>query len=82
MLLLLFCILRVAVTFSSWFSASVFIALYGFAFCISSDIVVDQNQALRFALDIARGMDFLHSLEPMIPRMKLNSKHVMVNINT
>ena len=45
----------------------------------TSDIVVDQNQALRFALDIARGMDFLHSLDPMIPRMKLNSKHVMVS---
>ena len=42
-------------------------------------IVVDQNQALRFALDVARGMEFLHSLEPMIPNMYLNSKHVMVS---
>ncbi|KAK2190952.1 hypothetical protein NP493_64g05024 [Ridgeia piscesae] len=42
-------------------------------------IVVDQNQALRFALDVARGMEFLHSLEPMIPNMYLNSKHVMID---
>jgi integrin-linked kinase len=42
-------------------------------------IVVDQNQALRFALDIARGMDFLQSMEPMIPNLTLNSKHVMVD---
>ena len=41
-------------------------------------IVVDQNQALRFALDVARGMEFLHSLEPMIPNMHLSSKNVMV----
>lgn len=42
-------------------------------------IVVDQNQALRFALDIARGMEFLHSLEPMVPNLHLNSKHVMID---
>ena len=39
-------------------------------------IVVDQTQALRFAVDIARGMEFLHSLEPMIPHMRLSSKHI------
>ncbi|XP_029648883.1 integrin-linked protein kinase isoform X1 [Octopus sinensis] len=44
-----------------------------------TDIVVDQNQALRFALDIARGMEFLHSMEPMIPNIALNSKHVMID---
>jgi hypothetical protein len=42
-------------------------------------IVVDQNQALRFALDIARGMEFLHAMEPLIPNLALNSKHVMVS---
>lgn len=41
-------------------------------------IVVDQNQALRFAIDIARGMEFLHSMEPIIPNFVLTSKHVMV----
>jgi len=41
-------------------------------------IVVDQNQALRFALDVARGMEFLHSMEPLIPNLTLNSKHIMV----
>lgn len=42
-------------------------------------IVVDQNQCLRFAIDIARGMEFLHSLEPSIPNMILTSKHIMVD---
>ena len=44
-----------------------------------SDIVVDQNQALRFAIDIARGMEFLHTLEPGVPNLVLTSKHVMVS---
>lgn len=43
-----------------------------------SDFVVDQTQAVKFALDIACGMAFLHTLEPMIPRHYLNSKSVMV----
>lgn len=41
-------------------------------------IVVDQNQALHFAIDIARGMEFLHNMEPLIPNLLLSSKHVMV----
>ncbi|BFZ24222.1 hypothetical protein BsWGS_27261 [Bradybaena similaris] len=44
-----------------------------------SGIVVDQNQALRFAIDIARGMEFLHSMEPIIPNFILTSKHVMID---
>ena len=44
-------------------------------------IVVDQNQALRFALDIARGMEFLHTMEPLIPNLTLSSKHVMVCVS-
>ncbi|XP_012941290.1 integrin-linked protein kinase [Aplysia californica] len=44
-----------------------------------SDIVVDQNQSLRFAIDIARGMEFLHSMEPMVPNFVLTSKHVMID---
>uniref|UniRef100_A0A0B7A2V3 Protein kinase domain-containing protein n=1 Tax=Arion vulgaris TaxID=1028688 RepID=A0A0B7A2V3_9EUPU len=44
-----------------------------------SGIVVDQNQALRFAIDIARGMEFLHSMEPLIPNFILTSKHVMID---
>ena len=39
---------------------------------------MDQNQALRFAIDIARGVEFLHSLEPMIPDLLITSKHIMV----
>lgn len=41
-------------------------------------IVVDMSQALRFAIDIARGMAFLHSLERTIPEYYLNSRHVMI----
>lgn len=44
------------------------------------DFVVDQTQAVKFALDIACGMAFLHTLEPMIPRHYLNSKSVMVSV--
>ena len=40
--------------------------------------MVDQSQAVKFALDIASGMAFLHTLEPMVSRLYLNSKHVMV----
>ncbi|XP_003741672.1 integrin-linked protein kinase homolog pat-4 [Galendromus occidentalis] len=43
------------------------------------NVVVDNAQALRFALDIARGMAFLHTLEPMIPNLCLSTKHVMVD---
>ncbi|KAI4470652.1 serine-threonine protein kinase [Holotrichia oblita] len=45
----------------------------------SSDVVVDNAQALKFALDIARGMAFLHSLERIIPEYHLNSRHVMID---
>lgn len=44
----------------------------------SSDIVVDNAQALRFAIDIARGMAYLHSLERTIPEYHLNSRHVII----
>lgn len=42
-------------------------------------VVIDQAQATKFALDIARGMSFLHSLDPMILRFYLSSKHVVVD---
>ncbi|XP_066991879.1 integrin-linked protein kinase isoform X2 [Anabrus simplex] len=42
-------------------------------------VVVDTAQALRFALDVARGMAFLHSLERIIPEYHLNSRHVMID---
>uniref|UniRef100_A0A7N6B1K8 Scaffold protein ILK n=1 Tax=Anabas testudineus TaxID=64144 RepID=A0A7N6B1K8_ANATE len=44
-----------------------------------TSFVVDQTQAVKFALDIACGMAFLHTLEPMIPRHYLNSKSVMID---
>lgn len=51
---------------------------YDLSLFMLSDFVVDQTQAVKFALDIACGMAFLHTLEPMIPRHYLNSKSVMV----
>lgn len=42
-------------------------------------LVVDSQQAIKFALDIARGMAYLHSLEPLIPRLYLNSFHVLID---
>lgn len=42
-------------------------------------VVIDQVQATKFALDIARGMSFLHSLDPLIQRYYLSSKHVVVD---
>uniref|UniRef100_A0AC35TYZ2 Protein kinase domain-containing protein n=1 Tax=Rhabditophanes sp. KR3021 TaxID=114890 RepID=A0AC35TYZ2_9BILA len=42
-------------------------------------VVIDYSQALKFALDIAQGMTFLHSLDPMILRYYLSSKHVVVD---
>lgn len=42
-------------------------------------IVIDQLQAAKFALDIARGMSFLHSLDPMVLRYYLSSKHIVVD---
>lgn len=46
----------------------------------AAGVVVDAAQAVRFALDIARGMAFLHSLERIIPEYTLNSYHIMVII--
>ena len=44
----------------------------------ANNVVVDANQALRFAYDIANGMDFLHSPDLKVASFNLNSKHVMV----
>jgi integrin-linked kinase len=45
----------------------------------AAGVVVDTAQAVRFALDIAKGMAYLHSLERIIPEYFLNSFHVMVS---
>ncbi|KHN72939.1 Integrin-linked protein kinase [Toxocara canis] len=44
-----------------------------------TSVVIDQAQATKFALDIARGMSFLHTLDPLILRYYLSSKHVVVD---
>ncbi|GMR42810.1 hypothetical protein PMAYCL1PPCAC_13005 [Pristionchus mayeri] len=44
-----------------------------------SSVVIDHSQALRFALNIARGMSYLHSLDPLVLRYFLSSKHVVVD---
>lgn len=45
-----------------------------------SSIVVETAQVLKFALDIAKGMAFIHSLERLVPNLYLSSKHVMVSV--
>lgn len=45
-----------------------------------ANVVVDTAQTIRFALQIAKGMAFLHSLERITPEYHLNSFHVMVCI--
>ena len=45
----------------------------------SSLIAVDYYQGLKFAIEIARGMAFLHSLDPLIPRLYLNSRHILID---
>lgn len=60
-------------TFKYMPRGSLFDLLHG-----AAGVVVDVPQAVRFALDIARGMAYLHSLERIIPEYHLNSHHVMV----
>ena len=43
-------------------------------------IIVDHEQGMKFALDIAKGMEYLHSLDQLIPRLYLKSTHIMVRI--
>lgn len=45
----------------------------------NTNVVVDSVQALKFALDIARGMSYFHNLERFVPNYYLNSYHVMVS---
>lgn len=43
-------------------------------------IIVDHEQGMKFALDIAKGMEYLHSLDQLIPRLYLKSTHIMVSV--
>ncbi|OXA52679.1 integrin-linked protein kinase [Folsomia candida] len=45
----------------------------------NTNVVVDSVQALKFALDIARGMSYFHNLERFVPNYYLNSYHVMID---
>ncbi|KAM3174378.1 hypothetical protein ACTXT7_010656 [Hymenolepis weldensis] len=40
---------------------------------------ISLRQSLRFALDIAKAMEFLHSPELKVPNFRLNSRHVLVD---
>lgn len=42
-------------------------------------LLVDQAQALKLAIDLAHGMAFLHSLDPLIQRFQLTSRHVLID---
>ena len=41
-------------------------------------LVVDTNRAVQFAIDVAKGMAFIHSLDRQLPRLYLSSHHIMV----
>ena len=43
--------------------------------------MVDTARAIQFAIDVAKGMAFIHSLDRQLPRLYLNSHHVMVRPN-
>ncbi|XP_018019873.1 integrin-linked protein kinase homolog pat-4 [Hyalella azteca] len=43
------------------------------------NIVLDTSQALKWALDITKGMAFIHSLNKIVPNLYLSSKHVMID---
>ena len=45
-------------------------------------LVVDTNRAVQFAIDVAKGMAFIHSLDRQLPRLYLSSHHIMVRSNT
>jgi len=42
-------------------------------------LVVDSARAVQFAIDVAKGMAFIHSLDRQLPRLYLNSHHVMID---
>jgi len=42
-------------------------------------LVVDTSRAIQFAIDIAKGMAFIHSLDRQLPRLYLSSMHVMID---
>lgn len=55
---------------------------YGSLFSLlheQSKLIIDHNQVISFAVHIAKGMEFLHNLDNMIPGYELNSRHVMID---
>ncbi|KAK2716178.1 integrin-linked protein kinase homolog pat-4-like [Artemia franciscana] len=55
---------------------------YGSLFTVlhdRTDIVVDTAKAIKFAIDVARGMAFLHTLEKSLPDYRLSSKHILID---
>ena len=42
-------------------------------------LVVDSARGIQFAMDVAKGMAYLHSLDRQMPRFHLNSKHVLID---
>lgn len=45
-----------------------------------SGIVLDTSRALQIAADVAKAMQFIHSLDRQLPRYHLNSKHIMIDV--
>ncbi|KAF2362434.1 Serine-threonine/tyrosine-protein kinase catalytic domain [Trinorchestia longiramus] len=54
-------------------------SLYNVLHQVDGNIVLDTAQALKWALDITKGMGFIHSLNKVVPNLYLSSKHVMID---
>uniref|UniRef100_A0A6A7GAD4 Integrin-linked protein kinase homolog pat-4-like n=3 Tax=Hirondellea gigas TaxID=1518452 RepID=A0A6A7GAD4_9CRUS len=54
-------------------------SLYNVLHQDQADIVLDTSQSLKWALDICKGMGFIHSLSKSVPNLYLSSKHVMID---
>ena len=49
-------------------------------FASPSAVKINLEEGVKFAQDICRGMAYLHSLEPLIPRFDLNPYNIMVRV--
>ena len=41
--------------------------------------MIDLNRSVNLAINIAKGMEFLHTMDPLLFNYDLNSKHVMID---
>ena len=62
--------------------ANTFLACHSLSSFLSdplSELKVDLKLGLKFLRGVCHGMAYLHSLEPLIPHMDVNSHHIFVS---